>query len=326
VVWCAFFILFSFPFSHFSCLLSRKFLTSRPNILNFHHRPKHHRMTNRKKILIGAHLSIAGGIWKVQERMESLNATTCALFLKNQRRFAFTPLEPKSIQKFKKLVKNADVLVPHGSYLINMARNDKAERKKHFECFHDDVARCSSLGIKLYNVHPGSDVDNLGKKALENVADAINEVNRMEPNVTIVIENMAGQGRVLCSKFEGIRDLIELVHDKNKIGVCLDTAHLFGSGYDLRTKEKCERTFGEFDRIVGMKYLKAMHLNDSKEDLGSKKDRHESIGKGKIGLEAFKFIMKDERFENVPKVLETPDISCYKEEIAMLRSFAEDDK
>ncbi|ELA48400.1 apurinic endonuclease (APN1) [Vavraia culicis subsp. floridensis] len=283
-------------------------------------------MANNKKVLIGAHLSIAGGIWKIQERMEALNATTCALFLKNQRRFAFTPLEPKAIQKFKMLVKNADLLVPHGSYLINMARSCKEERKKHFECFRDDVARCSLLGIKMYNVHPGSDVDNLGKKALANVAEAINEVNKIEPNVTIVIENMAGQGRVLCSNFGDIRDLIELVHEKSKIGVCLDTAHLFGSGYDLQTKEACEKTFGEFDRVVGLRYLKAMHLNDSKEELGSKKDRHESLGLGKIGIEAFKFIMKDKRFEDIPKVLETPDISLYKKEIAMLRGFAEENK
>lgn len=280
-------------------------------------------MAEKNEILIGAHLSITGGMWKLQDRMDVLNATTCAFFLKNQRRFSSVPMDAKTIQKFKMHIRNSDVLVPHGSYLINMATDCEDAKKKHFECLLDDVKRCAQLGVKLYNLHPGSDTNRIGKKALKNVGYMINEINRREPNVIIVVENMAGQGRVLCSKFEEIRDLIELVQDKSKIGVCLDTAHLFGSGYDLRTLSSCEKVFCDFDRIVGFKYLKAMHLNDSKECLGSKKDRHESIGKGKIGLDAFRFIMQDERFSAVPKILETPDPDMYGSEIKMLREFAE---
>lgn len=268
--------------------------------------------------ILGAHVSISKGIHTIQKEMEALNADTCALFLKNQRTFKFKPMENQAIENFKNCVKDPSVLVPHGSYLINLANPETIE--KSYNCFLDDLKRCDQLGILYYNLHPGSDTKNLGPGALKLISENINKAIKEVPNVVVLLENMAGQGNVCGRTFEELRDIIDRVDDKTRVGVTLDTCHLFGGGYDIRTAEKFDKVMNKFKEIVGLEYLKAMHLNDSKAELNSRKDRHEQIGKGKIGVEAFKYLMNSDYFENIPMILETPDESKYKEEISFLKS------
>lgn len=218
--------------------------------------------------------------------------------------------------------KNIDILVPHASYLINMA-NATDKRESHLSCFFDELERCKLLGIKYLNIHPGSDTSNLGiEKASQLIADAINEGHKKNETITILLENMAGQGKVLCSRFEEIKKIIDKVDDKERIGICIDTAHLFGAGHDIRTKEEYEKVITQIDETIGLQYVKAMHLNDSLVELNSKKDRHARIGCGHIGKDAFRFIMRDNRFAHIPKILETPDETKYAQEIALLKKFA----
>lgn len=270
--------------------------------------------------LIGAHLSIAKGMEKLQEQMNILGCETCAMFLKNQKRYASKELTKLEIEKFKKTIKNPEIMLPHGSYLINLANPETME--KSMECFLDDLRRCQSLGIRFYNLHPGSDTKGLGKeKTAQLIAANLNKAHKAVADVVICVEIMAGQGNVYGSTFEELRSLIDKIEDKSRIGITLDTAHMFGAGYDIRTAEEFEKRMQEFQEIIGLEYLKGMHLNDSAAEFGSKKDRHESIGKGKIGIEAFKFIMKSEYFEEIPMVLETPYPEKYAEEIKLLKSF-----
>ena len=268
--------------------------------------------------IIGAHLPISKGIHTIQEQMEMLGCNTCALFLKNQRRYDSKPLDDETIKKFKSTVKDPTILLPHGPYLVNLANPEKVE--KSYECFIDDVRRCHDLGILLYNIHPGSDTKGIGKKALELVSIQLNRAMKDVPSVIILLENMAGQGSVCGRTFEELAYIIERVEDKERIGVTLDTSHLFSAGYDIRTAENFEKIMKEFDRIVGLKYLRAMHLNDSKCELDSRKDRHEQIGRGTIGIEAFRYIMNSSYFEDIPMILETPNPLEFGKEIALLRS------
>lgn len=270
--------------------------------------------------LIGAHLSIAKGLETIQEQMELLDCKTCAMFLKNQRQFASKELSGEVISKFRKVVKDREVIVPHGSYLVNLANPESIER--HMECFLDDLRRCFKLGIKFYNLHPGSDTKQIGKKETASlIAKNLNKAMKEVPDVVILLENMAGQGQVYGRTFEELKAVIDLVENKERIGVTLDTCHMFAGGYDIRTAESFEKVMKEFEKKVGMKYLKALHLNDSVHELDSRKDRHASIGEGKIGIEAFKFIMKSSHFEDLPMILETPFPEKYSDEIKLLKTF-----
>ncbi|KAG0436687.1 putative endonuclease 4 [Dictyocoela muelleri] len=282
-------------------------------------------MNKKSKKILGAHLSVSKGLSTLQNSMDEINADTCAFFLKNQRRFESSPLNENEIKQFKKKIMNPEFFLPHGSYLINMANSDEIKSAKMYNCLVDDIRRCHKLGIKLYNVHPGSDVLNNRNKSISKVIETINRVHKDVDDVIIVVENMAGQGKVLCSSFEEINKIISNVYNKERIGVCLDTCHLFSAGYDLRFHDIFQKTFEDFDRSVGLKYLRGMHLNDSKMELGSKKDRHENLGKGLIGWTPFKMIMKDERFDNIPLILETPNTNLYGEEIKILRGFEENE-
>lgn len=268
--------------------------------------------------IIGAHLSISKGICTLQKQMEMLGCNTCAMFLKNQRRFDSKPMDEQSAEEFRRVTKNPGIMVPHSSYLINLANPDTIE--KSYACLIDDLKRCDRLGIVYYNIHPGSDVKRMGDKALLLIATNINRALEEVPNVVILLENMAGQGTVCGRTFAELSLIIQNINDKRRIGVTLDTCHMFGAGYDIRTASGFENVMQDFDRTIGMRYLKAVHLNDSKCDLGSRKDRHEQIGKGKIGVEAFKYIMNSDYFEDIPMVLETPDPLKYRDELALLRS------
>lgn len=270
--------------------------------------------------LIGAHLSIAKGIETIQEQMDLLDCETCAIFLSNQKRFVNPPIAKEKAEKFKKNVRNREILLPHGSYVINLANPENIS--KHMGCFIEDLMRCSDLGIRFYNLHPGSDTTGLGKeKTAKFIAENLNLAIKTVPNVVILIENMAGQGNTYGRTFEELSLLISHIEDKSRIGITLDTCHMFAGGYDIRTAESFEKVMKEFNEIVGFEYLKAMHLNDSAIEFNSRKDRHENLGKGFIGLDAFKYIMNSPYFEDIPMVLETPKAELYKQEIALLKSF-----
>jgi deoxyribonuclease-4 len=272
---------------------------------------------------IGAHVSAAGGVENAPLNAAAIGARAFALFTKNQRQWVAKPLTEESIAAFKANMAQVGIapeqVLPHDSYLINLGHPEAEPLQKSRDAFLDEMQRCAQLGLKLLNFHPGAHLNKTDEAAsLDIVADSINRALAQSEGVTAVIENTAGQGTNLGFSFEHLARIIEGVEDKSRVGVCLDTCHTFTAGYDLRSAEACEATFAEFERIVGFNYLRGMHLNDSKPDLGSRVDRHESLGKGKIGLECFRYLMNDARFDNIPMVLETIDESIWAEEIALL--------
>lgn len=235
-------------------------------------------------------------------------------------------LEAKTISSFKANCKmlgfSAEHILPHDSYLINLGAPEVDKLDKSRAAFIDEMERCNQLGLTLLNFHPGSHLKKVSEQeCLATIAASINLAHKTVPDVVAVIENTAGQGTNLGWKFEHLAEIIEQVEDKDRVGVCIDTCHTFTAGYDLRTKEDCERTFAEFDRIVGMHYLRAMHLNDSKVEFASKVDRHHSLGKGEIGWDCFEYIAKDSRFDGIPLILETIDPDIWQQEINTLRQF-----
>ena len=240
-----------------------------------------------------------------------IGANAFALFLKSQRKWANPPLADDVCSSFHHNCKNhtyeqARHVVPHGSYLVNLAHTDKARTEQAYEAYLDDLRRCEKLGIKLYNVHPGNTVSNDRQAAIAHLANNINKAHSETSQVVTLLENMAAGGNVLGSTFEDLRDIITLVTDKQRIGVCLDTCHAFAGGYDLRSPTAFQATMKSFDTVVGFNYLKAVHLNDSKAPFSSHKDLHANIGTGFLGLRAFHNLVNDSRFAGLPIVLETP--------------------
>jgi deoxyribonuclease-4 len=272
---------------------------------------------------VGAHVSASGGVENAPLNAAEIGARAFALFTKNQRQWVAKPLTEESIAGFRENLQQVGIapeqVLPHDSYLINLGHPEKEALQKSRNAFLDEMQRCRQLGLKLLNFHPGA---HLGKcteeESLAIVADSINWTLGQTEGVTAVIENTAGQGTNLGYSFEHLAAIIDQVDDKSRVGVCLDTCHTFTAGYDLRTAQACKATFAEFERIVGFNYLRGMHLNDSKPDLGSRVDRHDSLGKGKLGLEVFRYIMNDARFDEIPMVLETIDDTLWPEEIALL--------
>jgi len=272
---------------------------------------------------IGAHVSASGGVENAPLNAQAIGATAFALFTKNQRQWKARPLTEKSIEGFKENLRRVGIapehVLPHDSYLINLGHPEAEPLEKSRNAFIDEMQRCEQLGLKLLNFHPGSHLKKIPEEqSLARVAESINIALEQTAGVTAVIENTAGQGTNLGYTFEHLAYIIERVEDKSRVGVCLDTCHTFVAGYDLRTREACAATFAEFERIVGFSYLRGMHLNDSKPDLGARVDRHESLGVGKIGWEAFEYIMNDPRFDEIPMVLETIDDTLWAQEIEQL--------
>ncbi len=277
---------------------------------------------------IGAHVSASGGVENAPLNATKINARAFALFTKNQRQWAARPLTNESIQAFKTNLAAANIksqhVLPHDSYLINLGHPEKEGLEKSRKAFLDEMQRCEQLGLALLNFHPGSHLNKIDEdKSLDRVAESINLALEHTQSVTAVIENTAGQGTNLGWRFEHLAHIIDKVDDKTRIGVCLDTCHSFTAGYDLRTTEACDKSFSEFERIVGFQYLRGMHLNDSKPDLGSRVDRHESLGKGKLGMEVFRYVMNDDRFNDIPMVLETPSPDNWCKEIELLYNLQE---
>ncbi|WP_311337317.1 deoxyribonuclease IV [Campylobacter ureolyticus] len=273
---------------------------------------------------IGAHVSAAGGVENAPLNALEIGADAFALFVKNQRQWSAKALEIESINKFDENLKLANIkkehVLPHNSYLINLGHPDAEKRKKSINAFIDEIQRANLLGLKMINFHPGSHLREISEnECLENISNSINFIIANTSDVKLVIENTSGQGSNLGYKLEHLAYLIDKTQNKQRVGVCIDTCHFFAGGYDLRSKESYKKTMSEFDKLVGYKYLSGMHLNDSKNSLGVKKDRHESIGKGTIGFEAFENIMRDENIDEIPLILETINPEIWADEIKLLR-------
>lgn len=275
---------------------------------------------------IGAHVSASGGVENAPLNAAKIGADAFALFTKNQRQWVSAPLTPKSIEQFKQRCAeggfDARYILPHDSYLINLGNPDEEAQQKSRAAFIDEMKRCEQLGLKLLNFHPGSHLNKISiEECLDRIAANINLALSMTSGVTAVIENTAGQGSNLGNIFEEIRYIIDRIEDKSRVGYCIDTCHTYSAGYDI--VGDYEGVFTKLDEVVGLEYLRGIHLNDTKKALGSRVDRHESIGLGLLGEDFFKRFMRDSRFDNVPIVLETPDESRWAEEIALLRSYEE---
>ena len=274
---------------------------------------------------IGAHVSAAGGVQNAPLNAQNIGANAFALFVKNQRQWSAKPLEDAAVEAFKQDLSAAKILpehvLPHDSYLINLGHPDDSKREQSFNAFLDEISRVERLGLKLLNFHPGSHLNEISEtECLNLIAECMNEAIRRTRDVKLVIENTAGQGSNLGYKFEHLAHLIDKVNDRGRVGVCLDTCHTFAAGYDLRSSEAYAKTMRDFDAIVGYEFLSAMHLNDSKFGINSRKDRHESLGKGHLGIDAFKNIINDERIGEIPLILETIDESVWADEIKILRN------
>ena len=274
---------------------------------------------------VGAHVSASGGVDQAVIRAHELEATAFALFTKNQRQWKAAPLPADVVDKFKSACAlygyGPGQILPHDSYLINLGHPVTEALEKSREAFLDEMQRCEQLGLTLLNFHPGSHLMQIEEdKCLARIAESINIVLDKTQGVTAVIENTAGQGSNLGFKFEHLAAIIDGVEDKSRVGVCIDTCHAFAAGYDLRTEEDCQKTFKELGDVVGFNYLRGMHLNDAKSEFGSRVDRHHSLGEGNIGKTVFSYIMRDERFDGIPLILETVNPDIWAEEIAWLKA------
>ena len=272
---------------------------------------------------IGAHVSASGGVENAPENAKRIGAKAFALFTKNQRQWVSAPLSENSIRLFKQRCEDygfaAEHILPHDSYLINLGNPASEALEKSRAAFLDEMQRCEQLGLKLLNFHPGSSLKKVSEEeCLRTIAESINMTLDKTQGVCAVIENTAGQGSNLGYSFEQLAYIIERVEDKSRVGVCLDTCHAFAAGYDLKSESGFTETFEHFENVVGFQYLRGMHLNDSKKGLNSRVDRHELLGKGELGLDTFRMLMKDSRFDNIPLILETPDEEAWKDEIEML--------
>ena len=272
---------------------------------------------------IGAHVSAAGGVENAPINAHKIGATAFALFTKNQRQWNAKPLSMESIHEFKKHCQfygyKPHQILPHDSYLINLGHPEEEGLQKSRTAFLDEMQRCEQLGLDRLNFHPGSHLNKTSEEqCLATIAESINLALRETKVVSAVIENTAGQGTNLGFSFYQIKQIIDQVEDQGRVGVCIDTCHAYSAGYDL--KNNFDAVWSEFEEVIGFKYLKGMHLNDSKKDLGSKVDRHNSLGEGTLGLEPFRKIMGDSRFNGIPLILETPDVGKWAEEIELLKS------
>ena len=272
---------------------------------------------------IGAHVSASGGVEFAPVNAHEIGANAFALFTKNQRQWVSKPLTEENIRLFKenctKYNFQTDYILPHDSYLINLGHPEEEGLEKSRAAFLDEMQRCEQLGLKLLNFHPGSHLNKISvEDCLALIAESINLTLEKTKGVTAVIENTAGQGSNLGSEFWQLRYIIDRVNDKSRVGICLDTCHTYTAGYDI--VNDYDKVFDEFEKEVGFEYLRGMHLNDSKKELGSHVDRHDNIGQGLIGSAFFERLMKDSIIDNMPLILETPDESKWAEEIAWLRS------
>lgn len=273
--------------------------------------------------LLGAHTSIEGGVSKAVDLASSLKFNTMQIFTKNNNRWFANPLNENELNNYKDKLSKTKIypVVAHDCYLINLCATDEEILRKSREAFTDELYRCEQLEIPFLNFHPGSHLGKGEEEGIKLIAESINisHANTKGYKVKSMLEATAGQGSSIGYRFEHLKQIIDLVDEKERMCVCIDTAHIFAAGYDLRSPEAYNKTIKEFDEIIGLDLLKCMHINDSKKDLGTRVDRHEHIGKGFIGKEGFRNIMNDEKLFGVPKILETPKTKGQKEDLINIK-------
>lgn len=283
---------------------------------------------NANELLIGAHTSAAGGAWNALLEGQEIGATTIQLFTTNQKRWDSKPFEPEALKKWAETLKETGIrqVMSHDSYLINLGAPDPEVLSKSRTAFRAEVERCKALDLAFLNFHPGAALKQGVEPCLDRICDSLLEVEPLvqKGNLRLLLEATAGQGSTVGATFEELAYILNKVKNRIPIGICIDTAHIFVAGYDIRTPETFDHTWKEFDRIIGLEHLYALHVNDSKKGLGTRVDRHAFLGEGEIGIECFKLLMRDPRTREIPKYLETPGgPEVWKKEIAMLRQFAE---
>lgn len=274
---------------------------------------------------IGAHVSSSGGVEHAPLRANEIGAKAFALFTKNQRQWVAKPLREESIREFKRNLQSVDIepehILPHDSYLINLGHPEVEKREKSLNAFVDELQRCDQLGLTKLNFHPGSHLKKISEaECMDNIAHSMNQAIKQTQNVSLVIENTAGQGSNMGFKFEHLAYIIDKIEDKSRVGVCIDTCHMFAAGYDIRDKTTYTKTWDDFASIVGFEYLQGMHINDAKSAYASRVDRHHSIGEGNIGIGHFELLMNDKRMDNIPLILETINSDIWDKEIDLLYS------
>lgn len=277
--------------------------------------------------LVGAHVSVEGGVSNAPLNAQAIGARSFALFTRNPSRWVSKAISDAEAEAFKRNCREcgytSDMILPHDSYLINLGSPDPEKLEKSRTAFLDEMRRCEQLGLTMLNFHPGSHMREIGEnECLDLIAESLNLILAETSGVKAVIENTAGQGSNLGYTFAQIGRIISRIDDKSRVGVCIDTCHAHASGYDMTTPEAYKRTWDEFDREIGFKYLSGMHINDTAKALGSKVDRHAPIGQGVLGEEFWRMLMQDPRMDGIPLILETTDMSLWPEEIRYLNSLA----
>jgi deoxyribonuclease-4 len=279
-----------------------------------------------KHLLVGAHTSIQGGIQNALYEGQKISATTIQLFTANQRQWAAKPIDKETLSLWKKALAETKIekVMSHASYLINLGSPDPLTLSKSKKAFEEEILRCHELNIPYLNFHPGAAVGSDEQSCLETIVDSLLSFEKLlsKGSTRLLIETTAGQGSVVGYSFEHLQFFIEKCKAKIPIGICIDTCHIFAAGYDIRTEEAFEKTMKTFNDLVGFSHLFAFHVNDSLQDLGSRKDRHAFLGKGKIGLKSFSYLMNHLFTKDLPKYLETPDPDLWPEEISLLKKFA----
>ena len=275
-------------------------------------------------MILGAHVSTSGGVFNAPFNARELGVTAIQIFTKNQNRWQEKPLDPKVVEKYRTTLEECGIVsvVAHDAYLINLCATNPTNLEKSRAAFLDEMERADQLGIPYLVTHPGSHLKAGEEAGLRLIADSLNRLfdKQKSGKVRVLLETTAGQGTNLGYRFEQIAQLMDWLENKARIGVCLDTCHIFAAGYDFRTAETYRTTIAEFDRVIGLKNLHACHLNDSKRELGSRIDRHEHIGQGQIGAEPFRFFLEDPRLAHLPALLETPgEQKDYARDLAVLR-------
>jgi deoxyribonuclease-4 len=285
----------------------------------------------QRTILLGAHMSIANGMHMAFQRGAQIGCATIQVFVKNNTQWIGTPLTPEDIRLFKKEQERTAInpVVAHAAYLINLCARDPHTLKRSRRALIDELQRCEALGITALIFHPGAHLGAGVEDGIKRIAESITLVHERTPDVHVLttLECTAGQGTAVGYRFEHLRRIIDLVEESKRMAVCLDTCHVFAAGYNISTEEGWESTLREFDEIVGLERLVAVHVNDSRRECGARVDRHEHIGKGKIGLAAFRMLMNDPRLSAIPKILETPksdDMHEDVENMRVLRAFTDD--
>jgi len=280
--------------------------------------------------LLGAHMSIAGGVGNALVLGQKVACDAIQIFTKSSRQWAAKPYTAEEIEQFRQNRKETGIrtIIAHDSYLLNLGSPSAALRKQSVAAFIDELERCELLGVKNLVAHPGSHLGAGELQGIKTIAKSLDEIHRACPgyDTRVTLEIAAGQGTNLGYRFEQIGDILDATRENDRLRVCFDTEHAFAAGYDMRTREGYERTFAEFDEAIGIGRLAAFHLTDSKKEFNSRVDRHEHIGKGCIGLEAFRMLLNDKRFRGLPMCLETPkgpDLKEDRENLTLLRSLIE---